>query len=91
VIDFSHKLKLMNATLKFLSTIIQQLREEEDYEQRMGSCWLFIDILRWNIIDAAEMGRFARLRKRLSAKDDPLYRYPVPFEIWNRDRKAVQS
>lgn len=78
------ELKKAAGRLQFLQRIIPQLRSEKDYKQKLANCHLFIDILRWNILDAANMGRFERTQKRIGAKDDPLYRYPVPLEIWNR-------
>ena len=74
-------LQIATAELKFLETVIPQLRNQTSHEKRLADCYLFVDVLRWNIHNAAEMGRFARLQKRIFAKADPLYRYPVPPEI----------
>ncbi len=64
----TNQLQIATAKLKFLQTIIPQIRNQTSHEQRLADCYLFIDILRWNIYDAAEMGRFERLWKRISAK-----------------------
>jgi hypothetical protein len=82
--QLTFEVQMATGKLQFLQKIIPQLRALEDYEQRLADCYLFIDILRWNIHDAADRGRFSRTWKRVNAKDDPLYRYPVPLEIWNR-------
>jgi hypothetical protein len=78
------ELKTAAAKLELLHTIIPQLRAQKDYQQRLADCCLIVDILRWNIHDAAELGLLERDRRRLTAKDDPLYRFQTPVEIWNR-------
>jgi hypothetical protein len=42
---------------------------------------LLIDILKWNIIDAADMSALRRSVGRLFAKADPAYKESVPAEI----------
>jgi hypothetical protein len=68
--------EVQEATLKiqFLQRYLPLLRTGGDSQ-------LLIDILKWNITDAADMSRLARAFARMFAKADPLYNQAVPVEI----------
>jgi hypothetical protein len=75
--------EVQQATLKiqFLQRYLAILREEAGRGAQHGNAELLIDILKWNITDAADMSRLMRMLYRMFAKADPAYKQPVPQVI----------
>jgi hypothetical protein len=49
--------------------------------QSKGDAQLLIDLLKWDMLDAADMSSWQRFRARQTAKVDPMYQQPVPSAI----------
>jgi hypothetical protein len=64
--------------LKYLERIVPMLRGST----RRGDAQLTIDLLKWNIVDAANMSFLSRAFARLRATPDPAYKDRVPPEIY---------
>jgi hypothetical protein len=61
--------------------MIPIIRQNQSKQDMAAASELLIDILKWDIIDAAEMSSRQRVRARQSAKADPMYQEPVPLGI----------
>jgi hypothetical protein len=72
------ELREATSKLTYLERIVPMLRGSA----RRGDAQLTIDLLKWNIIDAAHMSRLRRAFARMFAKVDPAYKQRIPPEIY---------
>jgi hypothetical protein len=63
--------------LGFIRKMIPLIRQN----QSKGDAQLLIDLLKWDMLDAADMSSWQRFRARQTAKVDPMYQQPVPSAI----------
>jgi hypothetical protein len=75
--------KLQDATvwINFLRKMIPIIRSNASPMIKLADAQLVIDMLKWGIVDAADMSRLRRTFLRQFAKADPEYEKPVPSEI----------
>lgn len=66
--------------MEFLEQIVPIIRAAKPKE-READTRLAVDILKWNIIKAAEMSGIRRLIARKLAKADPMYSQSIPQEL----------
>jgi len=67
--------------LEVLRKMIPAIRQNQSEWGKLGDGQLLIDLLKWDILDAADMSLWQRFRARRSAKADPMYQQPVPSAI----------
>jgi hypothetical protein len=67
--------------LEFILKMVPIIRSHSSKREILGDSQLLVDILKWDIIDAADMSWWQLLRARQSASADPMYRQPVPDSI----------
>jgi hypothetical protein len=76
--DLMWRLDSATRRLDLITQMIPIIRSHGSKREVMGDSQLLVDILKWDIIDAADMSWWQRVRARQSAKSDPMYREPVP-------------
>jgi hypothetical protein len=67
--------------LEFILKMVPIIRSHSSEREILDDSQLLVDILKWGIIDGADMSWWQRLRARQSADADPMYRQPVPDSI----------
>jgi hypothetical protein len=75
-------------TIDFLVKMVPAIRQSESERHRLADSQLLVDILRWDILDAASMSVAERLLLRQVAKSDPLYGQPVPSVLLKGSAQA---
>jgi hypothetical protein len=63
--------------MKFLQQIVPIIRAANPTDRR-ADVQLAVDVLKWNIIDAADMSGIRRMIARKLARADPMYNQPIP-------------
>lgn len=66
--------------MQFLRKIIPIVRKS-DRKNRQAVAQLATDVLKWGIVEAANMSSARRSIARLVARADPMYKRPVPHEL----------
>lgn len=66
--------------MEFLKQMVPIVRAAKPKDRRVDA-QLAVDILKWNIIDAADMSNIRRLIARKLAKADPMYSQQLPHEL----------
>jgi hypothetical protein len=79
--DLMWRLDSAARRLDHISKMIPIIRSHSSKREIMDDSQLLVDILKWDIIDAADMSWWQRVRARQSANADPMYREPVPGAI----------
>lgn len=77
VAEFERRIREM----EFLKDMIPLVRKAKSKAARNGDTFLIVDILRWSILDAAEMSNFQRMKARFFAVCDSMYKHDVPMEL----------
>jgi hypothetical protein len=75
------ELKEATARIEFLQKMIPAIRSNPSNMEKLADGQLLVDILKWNILDAADMSVLKRAVLRRFAKVDPEYKRPIPPEI----------
>ncbi len=79
--DLTYRFQSSGNRLEFLRKMIPTIRRDQSERGKLGGYQLLIDLLKWDILDAADMSLWQRFRARRSAKADPMYQQPVPSAI----------
>jgi hypothetical protein len=67
--------------LEFIRKMIPAIRRNQSERGKQADSQLLIDLLKWDMLDAADMSLWQRFRARRSAKADPMYQQLVPSAI----------
>jgi hypothetical protein len=67
--------------LQLLKEIVPVIKSSESSRIRAADSQLLVDILKWEMFDAADMSRLRRAVARRRAKPDPMYDRPVPLQL----------
>lgn len=68
--------------LDFLQEMVHHIRNNPTSSSRLADGQLLVDVLKWGMVDAADMSALRRMWRRRSAKADPLYEGKVPQELY---------
>jgi hypothetical protein len=76
----ARELEQRTRQMEFLNQIVPIVRAAKPKDRR-ADAQLAVDILKWNIIDAADMSNIRRLIARKRAEADPMYSQELPQEL----------
>ena len=79
--DLMMRLESSVNRLEFIRKMIPAIRRNQSERGKQADSELLIDLLKWDMLAAADMSLWQRFRARRSAKADPMYQQPVPSAI----------
>jgi hypothetical protein len=82
--DLVYRLKKAICELDFLKKKVPCIQREKSSWGKAASSQLFIDMLKWGLLDAPNMSLLRRTFARRRAKADPMYDRPVPPQLTER-------
>ena len=77
VVELNARIEKSTMTLDFLARYVPIMRDTRNPDDAQ----LLVDVLKWGIIDAADMSNWRRTWARRSARADPMFGRPVPVEL----------